>query len=365
MYFDTRESRHVALATVKAAVAYSLAVVAGALAGGCHTASVGRAVEPYALVFAREEGDRITYQVQALDDGAPTRAAVNLAPRAGNLRTAARAAIAAVTTSRDSAGGELRLTKLAPDGAGDRIVANEWAWDFSLSDDGGAIAFVAGRDRRQLFVARAPEWIPRSVPFGEGEATEPRWMSADELLLVRSRAGSELVRLNLATGAIGVLARSADTFSEPTPAGADVLVVESTSSPKPGRLLRVPLAGGEPHVAATGFFVPGTLVVAPRGGGVGVASSAELRAVQSRTAAFRWLGPSPENIPAELPGVVSATWSPDGRHLAVARQSGVRRWVEVHAAGQPARPVRLFEFPGAACFAPQWWPAAPLPVSFP
>lgn len=309
------------------------------------------------VVFAREESGGWTYYLQPHDAGrAPTPLA--LPPGTGNLQTSADGTVAAATVPGAAPGSaELRLVAFATQGTGGMVLAREWAWDFSLRRDGGAIAWVAGEERR-LFVARAPVWTPVAVPLPAGAGpAEPRWLGPAELLVVLRRgARSELVALAVDSGATRVVYRASGdatlTAACPVPGSDDVLLVEAAPDAAPGRLLRVPLAGGEPRVLAAGFLVPGTLAVSPDGRCVVAAWARDLATVRRREAGLLWLGGPWRGAPADGPGVSALAWSPDGRQLAVARQEAGRQWIEIHAEG--AAP-RVIGFPGAVCFAPQWW----------
>jgi hypothetical protein len=241
------------------------------------------------------------------------------------------------------------------------VLAAEWAWDFALHPDGGAIAWVAGREARQLFVARAPAWKPVAVELPAGiTPSEPRWLDDRRLLLVLRQSGhSELVRLTPETGERRLVYRATGdaTLAEAcrVPGSEDVLAVETPAAAGPGRLLRVTPAGDEPRVLATGFFLPASVVVSPDGRFLAAVWSESLASVQKRDAALQWIGDAWRGARAAIPGVTSLAWSPDGTQLAVARQRDGRRWIEVYSDGAVASPPRRIGFQEAACFAPQWW----------
>lgn len=309
------------------------------------------------VVFAREGSGIRTYHLQPHDAGrAPTPLA--LPPGAGNLQTSADGSVAAATVPGAAPGSaELRLVAPAASATAGIVLAREWAWDFSLREDGGAIAWVAGPERR-LWVARAPGWTPVPVPLPAAAApAEPRWLGSGELLIVlRQGTRSELVTLAIDSGATHLVYRASGdatlTAACPVPGSGDVLLVEAAADAAPGRLLRVARAGGEPRALASGFLVPGTLAVSPDGRFVVAAWARDLATVQRREAGLLWLGEPWRGAPAGGPGVSALAWSPDGRQLAVARQEAGRQWIEIHAEG--AAP-RVIGFAGAACFAPQWW----------
>lgn len=311
------------------------------------------------MLFARGGSDSASRHVQALTEPAPG-AALPVAGRTGDVRTAPVAGLAVLTRARGAdANGELVLTRFAPNGTGERVLAQEWAWDFALRADGAAVAFVAGREVRELWVARAPEWIAQvqALP-GNARPSEPCWLADGSLAIcLENAAGSELVALG---GGARVLHRAVGGVLTMLCALPDsgIAFVETPRSPEaaPGRVLRLSASGGQPAVLATGFFRPGTLAVSTEGAHVGVVRAETLAALRTGAAAWRWLGATPAGWPNEIAGVTAAVWSPDGRRLAVARQTFERRWIEVYGAAIP--PVVL-GFAGAPCFGPQWWPVAP------
>ncbi|MBL9189988.1 MAG: PD40 domain-containing protein [Opitutaceae bacterium] len=333
------------------------APIAGLFMAGCQTSGGSGAAS--AIIFAREEsGGRAYYIQDAGGSGAP--AALPVPASAGNLRTAPRAGIAAATIGASGAGeAELRLIALGAAGGSERSLAREWAWDYSLGAEGEAIAWIAGRDRRELFVARAPEWKPAALALPvEAEPGQPRWLARDRLLVVlRWKAGGEALALAGGAGGAEVIYRAVGraVLSEACgiPGSADVLVIESPEGDSPGRLLRIAIEGGQPEVLAHGFFLPGTLAVSPDGRFVGAVWSEAAAAVRRGEAAWRWIGAAWPGAPESVPGVVSAVWSPDGSRLAFARRGEGRRWIEVHGS-EPGRPRRV-GFEEAECFAPQWW----------
>jgi len=330
-----------------------------ALLAGCRSAPESTRIP--AIVFARGEVGERSYHLQpASGEQPPQPLAV---PRStGNLQTAPRAAVMAATVGGGIPG--IATLQLLPVGAitsGAPILATEWAWDFALHDAGGAIAWVAGREERQLFVARAPAWKPVAVALPAGISPgEPRWLDDRRLLLVLRQAGhSELVQLTPESGELHLVYRATDdaTLADAcrVPESEDVLVVETPAAAGPGRLLRVTSAGGEPRVLATGFFLPGSVVVSRDGRFLAAVWSESLASVQKHEAALRWIGDAWRGARAAIPGVTSLAWSPDGAQLAVARQRDGRRWIEVYADGAVESPPRRIGFEDAACFAPQWW----------
>ena len=347
---------------MKSSLAFLFVAVSGGILGGCQSTTMN--VEP-AIVFARSETSERSYHLQPLATG---RQPVALAmPRfAGNVQTAPRAGVMAANVGA-AGSGSAALAVFSPgaDRANDRVVVAEWAWDFSLREDGAAIAFIAGREQRRLFVAAAPTWKAVAVALpADATPSAPRWLGAGRLLVVLHRSGgSELGVLTVATSELRTVYRAAagHVLSDPSPAGenADAIVIESASENSPGRLLRVALAGGEPRVLARGYFLPGSLVVSPDGRFVGAVWSGDADAVRRRVAAFQWAGETWGGVPREVAGVTSAVWSSDGTSLAVARQSEARRWIEVYAADQAGAPPRAIGFAGATCFAPQWWQPRP------
>ncbi len=347
---------------MKSSLAFLLVAASGGILGGCQSTSMR--VEP-AIVFARSETSERSYHLQSLEAGRQP-VALNMPRFAGNVQTAPRAGVMAANVGGD-ANGSAALCVFSPgaDRGNDQVVAAEWAWDFCLREDGAAIAFIAGREQRQLFVASAPTWKSVAVALpSDATPSAPRWLGAGGLLVVLHRpGGSELGVLTVATAELRTIYRAAagHALSDPCPAGesADAIVVESASENSPGRLMRVALAGGEPRVLARGYFLPGSLAVSPDGRFVGAVWSGDADAVRRRVAAFQWAGETWSGVPREVPGVTSAVWSPDGTSLAFARQSEGRRWIEVYAADKAGAPPREIGFAGSACFAPQWWQTRP------
>ena len=330
--------------------------IAGSLLTGCQT--LGESGGDSAVVFARAEPAERSYHVQPADGGRPP-SALNVRG-AGNLRTAPRAGIAAATVSTGPTGSaELRLLPLGSS-AGERVLASEWAWDFALRAEGDAIAWIAGRERRELFVARAPEWKPVAVATPVGaEPSEPRWLSPDRLLVVLRRTDySELAEIATGSGAVQVvyhaMGRAALADACPVAGTADVVVVESPEGDRPARVLRIALEGGQPEVLATGYFAGGTLAVSPDGRYIGAVWNEAAAPVLRREAAWRWIGPAWAGAPESVPGVTALVWSPDGAQMVLARQREGRRWIEVYSASAANRPRRL-GFEDAECLAPQWW----------
>src|SRR5204863_372688 len=102
-----------------------------------------------AIVFARGETGERSYHLQPANGERPP-SPITVPRSTGNLQTAPRAALMAATVGGDAAGSA--GLQLLPMGSGKnvaRVLATEWAWDFALREDGDAIAWVAGRERRQ------------------------------------------------------------------------------------------------------------------------------------------------------------------------------------------------------------------------
>jgi len=316
-------------------------------------------------VFAEAGAESRTWFLQPLAAGAVPRP-LGLPGSLGNLQTAPVAGLAAATVGVATRGSaELRLWKLgveAPESG--RRLAAEWAWDFSLAADGSAIAWIAGAPQRQLWVARAPNWLPTSPVLPAGVVPgEPRWLDATRVAVVlRSGAARELTAVSVPDGAVAPLHRASGgtelSDAVPVPGTADVLVIESRDGDAPGRLLRLAGGGGEPRVLAEGFFQPRTLRVSPDGRHIGVVTGADLAALRRREAAFRWIGPAWPGLPTVVLGVTAAEWSADGRQLYVAREEGGRRWIEAYDERRPGFALPLGA-PAAQTVSPQPWLLAP------
>ncbi|MBL9198974.1 MAG: hypothetical protein JNL39_00655 [Opitutaceae bacterium] len=330
------------------------AVLAGALLAGCQSLDgPGRAS---AVVFARAEGGGRTYHVQPSDGSRPP-VAFGVPAGAGWLQTSPRAGVVALTTGSEAgASAELRVLTPGAGGAGHTLAA-EWAWDFSLRAEGDAVAWVAGRERRELFVAQAPAWRPMRMGLGgAGEPAGPRWLSRDRLLVVvREDGRSRLAEVAVAGGEARVfyhaVGRAGLSDVCLVPGTADVVAMETPEGEQPSRVLRLALEGGQPELLVTGFDLPGTLTVSPDGRHIGAVWSDDANTVRRGEAAWRWIGAAWPGAPESVAGVAAAAWGPDGTQLALARRQGARRWIEVHGAGG-ARPLG---FEGAECLAPQWW----------
>lgn len=330
-----------------------------AILAGCGT--VPEAGDGLQVIFARVEADGRTYHAQSLAGG-QSPVALALPCLTGNLRTSGRGTRAAATVGGEPPGAaELRLLPLEADSTAERLLAREWAWDFAWQEAGDAIAWVSGRERRELFTARGPGWQPKATPVPrEFTPGEPRWLDRQRLLVILRRAGeSQLVVVTTDTGESRLIHRApagAD-LSDPLriPGANEVLVVESPASAAPARLLRIGLAGGAPRELATGFFRPGTITTSPDGRLVAAVWSAELAAVQRNKAALNWIGEPWRGAPASLPGVTSLAWSPGGNHLAVARNQDGRQWIEVYSDVAGRGLPQVLGYADAECVAPQWW----------
>lgn len=330
------------------------AALAGALLAGCQ--SLDSAGPTTAVIFARTVDGRRTHHVQPADGSRPP-SEFALPAGAGIVRTAPRAGVIALTIGGEAgASAELRVLASAAGGPGQTLAA-EWAWDFSLRAEGDAVAWVAGRERRELFVAQAPAWRPVRVAIaGAGEPAGPRWLARDRLLvIVREDGRSQLAEVPIAGGEARVIyhavGRAGLSDVGVVPGSAEVLVMETPEGEQPSRVLRLPLEGGQPEVLATGYDLPGTLTVSPDGRHIGAVWSEDPSAVRRGEAAWRWIGAAWPGAPESVAGVTAAAWSPDGTRLLFARRQGARRWIEAHGAGG----VRSLGFEGAECLAPQWW----------
>jgi hypothetical protein len=339
-------------------------LAAAVAAAGCQSPAE-RPAPAAAVVFADAGAETRTWFVQPLVAGAAPRP-LGLPGSLGNLQTAPAAGLAAATLGAEGRGSaELRLWKLGAETpeAGRRLAA-EWAWDFSLAADGTAIAWIAGAPQRQLWVARAPNWLPVTPVLPAGaSAGEPRWLDSRRLAVVLRRGETrELAVLAAPDGTVVTLHRApagtdlSDAVA--VPGSAEVLVVESRDGDAPGRLLRLAGSGAEPRVLAEGFFQPRTLRVSPDGRHIGVVTGADAAALRRREAAFRWIGPAWPGLPTVVLGVTAAEWSADGRHLFVARQDGGRRWLEAYDARTPGFALPLGT-PAAQAVSPQPWLLVP------
>lgn len=341
-----------------------LLAVAVLVAAGCQTAAE-RPASVAAVVFADAGAESRTWFLQPLVAGAAPRP-LGLPGSLGNLQTAPAAGLAAATVGAEARGSaELRLWKLGaetPD-AGRRLAA-EWTWDFSLAADGAAIAWIGGAPARQLWVARAPNWLPATPVLPAGVAPgEPRWLDARRLALVLRRGEArELAVLSASDGSVVTLHRASPgtelSDAVAVPGTADVLVLEARDGEAPGRLLRLAGGGGEPRVLAEGYFQPRTLRVSPDGRHIGVATGADAAALRRREAAFRWIGAAWPGLPTVVLGVTAAEWSADGRYLFVARQDGGRRWIVAYDERTPGFAIQLGT-PAVQAVSPQPWLLAP------
>lgn len=330
------------------------AALAGALLAGCQ--SLDSPGPTTAVIFARADDGRRVYHVQPADASRPP-TVFPLPAGAGIVRTAPRTGVVALTIGGEAgASAELRL--LTPgSGSAAHTLAAEWAWDFSLRAEGDAIAWIAGRERRELFVAQAPAWRPVRVPLaGAGEPAGPRWLARDRLLvIVREEGRSQLAEVAIGGGEMRAIylavGRAGLSDVCVVPGSSDVLVMETPDGEQPSRVLRLPLEGGQPEVLITGYDLPGTLTVSPDGRHIGAVWSDDVAAVRRGEAAWRWIGTAWPGAPESVAGVTAAAWNPDGTRLVFARRQGARRWIEVHGAGG----VRPLGFEGAECLAPQWW----------
>lgn len=339
----------------------AVAILAGA---GCQS-PVERPGPAAAVVYADAGAESRTWFLQPLVAGTAPRP-LGLPGTLGNLRTAPAAGLAAATLGAESGGAaELRLWRLgAETPAAGRRLAAEWAWDFSLSSDGTAIAWVAGAPARQLWVARAPNWLPSTpvVPAGM-EPGDPSWIDAQRVVVVLRRGETrEMAVLNVADGTLATRYRPAagTTLSDAVPVvgSEDLLVVESGDGDASGRLLRLAAGTTTPRVVAEGFFRPRTLRVSPDGRYIGVVTGADANALRRGEAAFRWIGAPWPGLPTVVLGVTTVEWSADGRHLFVARETGGRRWLEAYDVRNPGIAIPLGA-PAASATSPQPWLVAP------
>lgn len=319
---------------------------------GCGSSSGARD----AIVFARGGAEGDAWFMQSLAANATARP---LAPaeKLGNVQTAPAAGVWAANRASGTSG----AAALAVSAGGKvRNVANEWAWDFALRPDGGAVVYVAGRERRALFTASAPEWQPVKVEgMGDGATSHPIWQGKRVVCVRRGSGGAEVVATRPEGGGVTVLyrARGGRALSNLTavPGSDDVLVVEAPEHAAPGQLLRIGAGAPSPTVLGEGFFAERGVVVSPDGRSIGAVSGAEPQAVQRGMASLRWLAGAWAGAPAELPGATAAAWSEDGAQLAVARKREGSWAIEVYAArGDPLRP-QVLGSAEAPCFNPVWW----------
>src|SRR5262245_27111935 len=120
-----------------------------AILSGCQATTTEPVSEP-AIVFGRGGAGERSYHLQPASGARPP-SPITVPRATGNLQTAPRAALMAATVGGESGGpAALQLLSLNAGKNAARVLANEWAWDFALREDGDAVAWIAGKERRQL-----------------------------------------------------------------------------------------------------------------------------------------------------------------------------------------------------------------------